>query len=63
MVHTVQKKLKQRKAQVKSKEEERHIVLAILPFIPRITERLKRPLKTIKSKIETSFEKPLKNVV
>ena len=43
----IQKALKKRKAQaqVKLQEEERHIGLVILPFIPGITERLKRLLK------------------
>ena len=43
----VQKALKKRKAQaqVRSKEEERHIGLVILPFVPVITEKLKCLLK------------------
>ena len=43
----IQKALKKRKAQPQAKlqEEERHIGLVILPFIPGITERLKRLLK------------------
>ena len=41
--------MKKRKTQPQAKlqEEERYIGLVILPFIPRITERLKRLLKNI----------------
>ena len=57
----IQKALKKRKAhaQVRSKEEERHFGLAILPFIPGITERLKRFLKNHQIKVAT---KPLSTV-
>ena len=43
MVHT-KKALEKRNAQVKLKEE-RRIGLVILPFIPVVTERMKRLLK------------------
>ena len=51
----IQKALKKRKtqAQVKLQEEERHIGLVILPFIPGITERLKRLLKNHQIKVAT----------
>ena len=57
----LQKALKKRKAQaqVKSKEEERHIGLVVLPFISGITERLKRLLKNHQIKVAT---KPLRTV-
>ena len=57
----IQKALKKRiaQAQVKSKEEERHIGLVTLPFIPGITERLKRLLKNHQIKVAT---KPLRTV-
>ena len=57
----IQKALKKRKtqAQVKLQEEERHIGLVILPFIPGITERLKRLLKNHQIKVAT---KPLRTV-
>ena len=53
----IQKALKKRK--VKSKEEERHIGLVILTFIPGIIERLKRFLKNHEVKVAT---KPLRTV-
>ena len=54
----IQKALRKRKAQaqVKSKEEERLIGLVTFPFIPGITERLKRLLKNHQAKVAT---KPL----
>ena len=54
----IKKALKKRKAQaqVKLQEEERHIGLVILPFIPGIIERLKRLLKNHQIKVAT---KPL----
>ena len=57
----IQKALKKRKAQAQAKlqEEERHIGLVILPFIPGITERLKRLLKIHQIKVAT---KPLRTV-
>ena len=57
----IQKALKKRKtqAQVKLQEEERHIGLVILPFIPGITERLKRLLKNHQIKVAT---KPLRTL-
>ena len=53
--------MKKRKAQAqaKSKEEERHIELIILPFLPGITERIKRLLKNHQIKMVT---KPLHTV-
>ena len=50
---------KKAQAQVKLQEEERHIGLVILPFIPDITERLKRLLKNHQIKAAT---KPLRTV-
>ena len=57
----IKKALKKRKAQaqVKLQEEERHTGLVILPFIPGITERLKRLLKNHQIKVAT---KPLRTV-
>ena len=56
----IQKALKKkRKAQVKSKEEERHIESVILPFVSGITERLKRRLKNHQIKVAI---KPLRTV-
>ena len=57
----IQKPLKIRKAQAQAKlqEEEKHIGLVILPFIPGITERLKRLLKNHQIKVAT---KPLRTV-
>ena len=57
----IQTALKKRKtqAQVKLQEEEKHIGLVILPFIPGITERLKRLLKNHQIKVAT---KPLRTV-
>ena len=57
----IQKALKKRKAQPQAKlqEEERHIGLVILPFIPEITERLQRLLKNHQIKVAT---KPLRSV-
>ena len=50
---------KKAQAQVQLQEEERHIGLVILPFIPDITERLKRLLKNHQIKVAT---KPLRIV-
>ena len=57
----IQKALEKRKAQAQAKlqEEESHIGLVILPFIPGITERLKRFLKNHQIKVAT---KPLRTV-
>ena len=55
----IQKALKKRKAQAKLQEEERHIGLVTLPFIPGITERLKHLLKNHQIKVPT---KPLRTV-
>ena len=57
----IQKALKKRKAQAQAKlqEEEGHIGLVILPFIPGITEKLKRLLKKHQIKVAT---KPLRTV-
>ena len=56
----IQKALKKRKAQAQAKlQEERHIWLVILPFIPGITERLKHLLKNHQIKVGT---KPLRTV-
>ena len=53
----IQKALKKRKAQSQAKlqEEERYIGLVILPFIPGITERLKRLLKNHQIKVATKL--------
>ena len=52
MVHT--KSIEKRKAQARvESKEERHIGLVILPFIPGITERLKRLLKNHQIKVAT----------
>ena len=58
MIHTKSTEKKAR-VQIKSKEEQRHIGLVILPFIPGITERLKRLLKSYQIKVAT---KPLRTV-
>ena len=55
----IQKVLKKRKAQAQVKSKERDIGLVILPFIPGITERLKRLLKNHQIKVTT---KPLSTV-
>ena len=55
----IQKALKKRKAQVKVKEERRHIELVILPFIPGVVERVKRLLKNHQIKVAI---KPLRSV-
>ena len=57
----IQKALEKRKAQPQSKlqEEERDIGLVVLPFIPVITERLKRLLKNHQIKVAA---KPLRTV-
>ena len=50
----IQKALKKKaQAQAKLQEEKRHIGLVILPFIPGITERLKRLLKNHQIKVAT----------
>ena len=51
--------MKKRKAQVKLKEEKRHIGLVILLFIPGITDRIIRLLKNYQIKVAT---KPLRTV-
>ena len=56
MVHTKSTEKRKAQAQAKLQAEERHIGLAILPFVPGIIERLKRLLKNHQIKVET---KPL----
>ena len=59
MVHTKSTEKRKAQAQAELQEQERHIGLVILPFIPGITERLKRLLKNHQIKVTT---KPLRTV-
>ena len=61
----IQKALKKRKAQAQAKlqEEERHIGLVILLFIPGITERLKRLLKNYQIKVATEPLRTVENML
>ena len=59
MVQTKSTEKKKAQAQAKLQEEERHIGLVILPYIPGKTERLKRVSKNHQIKVAT---KPLRNL-